>query len=77
MNSLFDEKAIDLLWQVKEGKIHPNRAWKEIMKGAKADMNMYVEFLKAEGIVVEEEHKPQNFEFLYGVWDGTNPEGLL
>ena len=25
-----DEKLIDILWKVKEGKKHPNRAYKEI-----------------------------------------------
>lgn len=50
---------------------------KELEEGQKKRMNMYVEFLKSEGIVVEEEHKPQNFEFLYSVWSGENPDGLL
>lgn len=43
----------------------------------KSDLKRYVEFLKGEGIVIEDEHKPQDFEFLYGVWSGKNPNGLL
>lgn len=27
-----EEKLIELLWDVKEGRKHPNNAWKEIMK---------------------------------------------
>ncbi len=27
-----DEKLMDLLWNVKEGKTHPNRAWKSILQ---------------------------------------------
>jgi len=43
----------------------------------KDNIEKFVEFLKAEGIVIEEENKPQNFEFLYDVWSGKNPNGLL
>ena len=43
----------------------------------KQAVEKFVYFLKAEGIVIEEEHKPQDFEFLYGVWNGENPDGLL
>ncbi len=31
-SDIYDEKLIDLLWQVKEGKVHPNRAWKALLK---------------------------------------------
>ena len=30
-DSPYDEKLMDLLWEVKEGSIHPNRAWKRIL----------------------------------------------
>ena len=43
----------------------------------KRNLEKFLYFLKAEGIVVEEESKPQDFEFLYGVWSGENPDGLL
>ena len=43
----------------------------------KKDLEIFIKFLKGEGIVIEEEHKPQDFEFLYGVWSGANPDGLL
>lgn len=46
-------------------------------KHTKEDLKMFVEFLKAEGIVIEEESKNQDFDFLYGVWSGKNPDGLL
>jgi hypothetical protein len=49
----------------------------ETIRHTKADLKKYVEFLKLEGIVIEEENKPQDFEFLYGVWIGENPNGLL
>jgi hypothetical protein len=31
-SDIYDEKLIDLLWQVKEGKVHPNRAWRTLIK---------------------------------------------
>jgi hypothetical protein len=31
-SDIYDEKLMDLLWQVKEGKVHPNRAWKTLLK---------------------------------------------
>lgn len=43
----------------------------------KENINKFVKFLKAEGIVVEEEDKPQDFNWLYDVWSGKNPMGLV
>jgi len=43
----------------------------------KENIKKFVEFLKAEGVVVEEEHKPQDFEHLYGVWTGKITDSPL
>ena len=42
----------------------------------KESLRKFLYFIKAKGIVIEEEHKPQDFEFLYSVWSGENPDGL-
>jgi hypothetical protein len=42
----------------------------------KEDLSKFLYFLKSEGIVIESENKPQDFEFLYSVWSGENPDGL-
>ena len=34
---MMDEKLIDILWEVKEGKKHPNKAFKEILKLSNED----------------------------------------
>jgi hypothetical protein len=38
----FDETLIDILWEVKEGKKHPNRAFKEINKYADQELKKAV-----------------------------------
>ena len=43
----------------------------------KADMKQFVEFLLAEGIIIQEEGKPQSLDFLHDVWSGKNPDGLI
>jgi len=41
------------------------------------DMKQFIEFLLAEGIVIQEESKSSNLDFLHNVWSGKNPDGLL
>ena len=43
----------------------------------KNDIKKYVQFLKNEGIVIEEEDKPQDFNLLFDVWTGKTPDGLI
>jgi hypothetical protein len=57
--------------------LEADKAYREKYKHTVGDVKKFVGFLKDEGIVVEEERKPQNFEFLYSVWNGENPDGLL
>ena len=46
-------------------------------KYTKFQMKQFVEFLLAEGIVIQDENSSSNLDFLHDVWSGKNPDGLL
>jgi len=54
-SDIYDEKLMDLLWQVKEGKVHPNRAWRTLLK-LQANTTQDNELRKAAEKVVYEWH---------------------